>query len=169
MACRLLQTSHRHSHVRRFDASCMSRRTKGQCPNPTSRDTSGAQSMETMRLSASDDPRHPSISCVKLAIRARIMHSGTLQPKYRISRSESESHHVGVSHRAAQRWFDLLLPAHGYPHSSRAVTAAKPRKRGTNRHNFIFFRPVAPPDMDARRALRSRDVEELMMARETIR
>lgn len=29
----------------------MSRKTKGQCPNPTSRDTSGAQSAETMRLS----------------------------------------------------------------------------------------------------------------------
>lgn len=45
--------------------------------------------------------------CMKPAIHALIMHSGTVRPQHQISRSESESesesHHVGVSHKAAQK------------------------------------------------------------------
>lgn len=92
------------------------------------------------------------------------MHSGTDRPENQTSRSELEleSHHVGVSHRAAQRWFDfdLLLPAHGRPHNSGAGTAAKQRKRGANHHDSVFFRDVSPPDQDAKWALPSQDGEQ---------
>lgn len=94
-----------------------------------------------------------------------MMHSGTDRPRNQASRSELEleSHHVGVSHRAAQRWFDLLLPAHGHPHNSGAVTAAKQRRRSTNRHDSVFFRDVAPAEQDPKWALPLQDGEQPIM------
>lgn len=76
---------------------------------------------------------------------------------------ELESHHVGVSHRAAQRRLDLLLPAHGRPHNSGAITAAKQRKRDTNRHDSVFLRDVAQPDQAPKWARPSQDGEQPIM------
>lgn len=87
----------------------MSKNTKGQCPSPRAEVLAAHnQSIKMMRLFRCRRPEasehHPRTY--------NMMQPGTVRPKYQVSRSELElkSHHVGVSHRAAQRRFDLLLP-----------------------------------------------------------
>lgn len=159
MNSRFSQPSHRRSCAWRFDASCMSSNTTGPCPSPRAEMLAAHNAWRWCAYPAPDDPRHPSTFCVKPAIPrpCDIMHSGIDRPENQTSRSGLESYHVGVSHRAAQRWFDfdLMLPAHGRPHNSGAGTAAKQRKRGANRHDSVFFRDVSPPDQDAKWALPS--------------
>lgn len=109
---------------------------------------SGAQSAKMMRLSRF---RRPEASKHAL-YEAR--HSRTYNAlRHRSAAASDIEVGVGVGVGVAPRWcvaqsgakggFDLLLPAHGHPHNSGAVTAAKQRKRGTNRHDSVFFRVVA--------------------------
>lgn len=48
--------------------------------------------------------------------------------------------------------------------NSGAATAATQRKRGTNRHDAVFFRAVAPPDQDAQMGAPLQDGEQPVMA-----